>query len=248
MADEGLGGLAKKWLRNKAKELTTTNRRERETAAYEAERNERDMKSEAVGEALMTAVPGLRKWRDQQEEHRRAADEAREAEFQAELAARPVGRLELHLSGAMTGTWRGTVPSLVQVRPPDPEAWAEDPYRGQPTLVVDLGPVSDPTAPPGSKWINNWHFEVPGFAGPGRYDLAESGMRRRDADAEPEYIEWELGFGDDQERFYFQPDIGPSAVTVDAPITRVEVQMAMTGDAGQVEVRAVLQLPPPPAA
>jgi hypothetical protein len=84
---------------------------------------------------------------------------------------------------------------------------------------------------------------VPGYTGPGRYDLAESGMRRREADAEPEYIDWGLYLGEDDEGFFFQPDIGPSAVVVGPDLSRLDITMAMTGSSGQVTVTAALALP-----
>jgi hypothetical protein len=247
VAKEGLGGLAKKWLQAKAKEVTTANRRQRESAEYEADETERRLKDAAIGEAVMTAVPGLRTWRDRQEEQQRAAEEARERAEQEELAARPVGTLELRLEGAVTGTWRGTVPALLEVEPPAGEDAPDDPYASAATLVVDLGPLTDSTAAPGGRRLGGWRFEVPGYTGPGRYDLAESGMRRREADAEPEYIDWELRFGDDEEAFYFQPDIGPSAVVVGPGAGHLDITMAMTGASGQIGVVATLELPPVPA-
>jgi hypothetical protein len=242
VAKEGLGGLAKKWLQAKAKEVTTANRRQRDVAEYEADETGRQLKDAAIGEAVLSAVPGLRDWRDRQEEHQRAAAEARDQAVQDELASRPVGNLELRLEGAASGTWRGTVPALLEVAAAAGDDAPGDPYAGLATLVVDLGPLTDPSAAPGGARPTGWRFEVPGYTGPGSYDLAASGMRRREADAEPEYIEWGLYLGDDDEGFFFQPDIGPSAVVVGPNLSRLDITMTMIGSGGQISVAATLAL------
>jgi len=247
VAREGLGGLAKKWLQAKAKEITTADRRQRDAAEYQADETGRQLKDEAIGEAVLSAVPGLRTWRDRQEEQQRAAAEAREQAAQDELASRPVGILELRVEGALDGAWHGTVPALVEVVDPAGEDAPGDPFAGEPTLVVDLGPLSSPSAVPGAAQLGGWRFEVPGYGGAGTYDLAAAGMRRREADAEPEYIEWELHFGDDEEGFYFQPDIGASTVVVTPDVSRLDITMAMTGSGGQISVVAALDLPPAPS-
>lgn len=241
MAKKDLGKTAAKWLHAKAKEVSTANRQQRDAAEYEADESARKLKNDSIGEAVMTAIPGLRKLRDRQEEQQRAADVAQERAEREELAGRPVGRLELRVSGAMEGTWRGTAPTLVEVRDPDGGTGEHDPFAQQATLVVDLGPLHNPSAVPGSATLGGWRFEVPGYTGAGTYDLAAAGMQRRAADAEPEYIEWELHFGDD-EGFYFQPDIGPSAVTVDDAVSRLAVTMTLTGALGQVNAEATLEL------
>lgn len=239
MGADGLGRLAKKWLQAKTKELTTTNRRERESAEYEAERTEKEAKDEVASEALMTAFPGLRRMRDRQEAHRAAAEQER----LRELASRPVGQLELRLSGATQGAWTGTVPVLIAVVPPDPGAEpTPDPYAGTPTLTVELGPLTPSSEVPGSPPLVCWRFEVPGYGGPGEYDLAVSGMRRRDAGAEPEYIEWELNLGEEHEAYFFQPDIGPTTVRIDP--ARITVAMALAGAAGEAQAAATVELPP----
>lgn len=256
MAQEGLGGLAKKWLKAKAQELTTADRQKRDAAEHEADETGRELKNESIGEAVMTAVPGLRKLRDRQQAGAAAAEEALAQERRDELAARPVAHLHLQASGAITDAWEGDVPALLEVVAPEPEATDDegaepyidpDPYADRPRLTVDLGPLVEASAVPGKVPMHGWWFEVAGFAGAGTYDLAAIGMARRAADAEPEYIEWELAFGEDDRRFYFQPDIGPSSVTVSADLRRLDVSMSMTGEWGELTVSATLEVPSDPA-
>lgn len=254
MAREGLGGLAKKWLQAKAKELTTADRQQRDAAEHQADERGRQLKNDSIGEAVLTAVPGLRKLRDRQEAASAASEAARVQAWHDELAARPQAHLQLTAAGAIEAAWDGQVPALIHVvvaeapgseddefdLDPDP-----DPYASQPRLVVDLGPLVEHAPTPGKLPMFGWWFEVAGFAGPGTYDLAAIGMARRAADAEPEYIEWELAFGEDDRRFYFQPDIGASSVTVGADLGRLDVVMSLTGDAGPISVQASLELPAP---
>ncbi len=243
MAKDGLGGLAKKWLQAKAKELTTADRHQRDAAEYRADETARQLKNDSIGEAVMTAVPGLRKLRDKQEASQQQAEERREREIQDELASRPVGQLELRIDGAVDATFRGTVPALLEVREPEGDDAEGDPFASTPTLVVDLGPVAEQSPVPGGLQVHGWRFEVPGYTGPGTYDLAASGMLRRDADAEPEYIDWQLYFGDEHEGFFFQPDIGPSVVTVTDEPLRLAIAMTLTGSTGDIRVDAALTLP-----
>ncbi len=76
--------------------------------------------------------------------------------------------------------------------------------------------------------------------------LAESGLARRAADCEPEYIDWELSIGADGEGFYFQPDAGPTTVDVttapDGTRTLV-VTMSLLGSAGELRASAEMVVP-----
>ena len=89
MADQkkGLGGIAKRWFDAKKTELLTTNNRARENAAYEQEMAERDMKAKAGEEVVLGLFPGLRKFKERQEQARSEAEE-RSLEEQRERARR----------------------------------------------------------------------------------------------------------------------------------------------------------------
>lgn len=242
MGNEGLGGLAKRWLTSKVKELTTADRRVREAAEYEAEESGRQFRNEAAGEALMTAIPGLRRLRDRQVEHTERAEAERERRVAEELAARPVAGLRLRVSGAVSGEWSGPIPASVVVDP-DGSAGDGDPYAGQDALLVDLRLPAEADERIGGQRFAGWTFVVPGFSGDGVYDLAESGLARRAAGCEPEYIDWELSIGGDGEGFYFQPDAGPTTVHVstapDGTRTLV-VTMSLLGAAGELRASAEL--------
>ena len=244
MASDGLGGLAKKWLKAKATELTTADRRTREAADHAADETARQLRNDSVGEAVMTAIPGLRRLRDQQLEGARQSAARQEQAWRDELAARPVASLRLTLRGALDGTWSGTAPTSAEVVAASADDDDRDPFAGRPALVVDVGPLAPATPPEAIAPLAGWHFEVPGFDGRERYDLAEIGMARRAADAEPEYIDWALSFGDDHEQqFFFQPDLGAATVEVADGGRRLAVTMTMVGDPGEVTVDATIELP-----
>lgn len=246
MANEGLGGLAKKWLKAKATELVTADKRTREQASYEADTTEKQLKDDAIGEAILTAVPGLRRLRDSQEAHAAAAEQRRHEEREAELAARPTVAVELVVTGAVDARWNGTSQTAVEIRRPyeqDPDDdWVDpDPFADQPTLVVDLAPITGDAASP----MLGWRFEIPGYTGAGEYDLAAIGMARRAANAEPDYVDWALALDEGDLQFYFQPDTGPSSVRLSDDRRRIDVTMSTVGAHGDLAATAVLQFPEP---
>src|SRR5262245_4885530 len=105
MANDGLGGLARRWLKAKTEELVTTDRRKRENADYAADEAEREAKDAAVEQAVYTALPGLETWKDQNEQAARDRDAEREAKRQAEIAERPLGDIRMAVGGAATDRW-----------------------------------------------------------------------------------------------------------------------------------------------
>lgn len=249
MGNDGLGELAKRWLTSKVKELTTTDRHARDAAEYEAQESSRQFRNDAAGEALMTVIPGLRRLRDRQAELAEAADAERDRRGEDELAARALARVRLSVDGAVTGTWAGEIPAAVVIEP-DASEGDDDPFGGQPSLVVDLRDASRADMSIGGHPFAGWSFEVPAFTGPGSYDLADSGLARRDAGCEPDYIDWELSLGHEGEAFYFQPDIGPSRVEVEATDDGgavLRVDMSLTGAAGQVRATAEIAVATLPA-
>lgn len=249
MGNDGLGGLAKRWVTSKVKELTTTDRHARDAAEYDAQESSRQFRNDAAGEVLMTAIPGLRRLRDRQVELAEEAGAERDRRREEELAARPLASLRLSVEGAVTGTWAGEIPAAVVV---DLEASEgdDDPFGRQPSLVVDLRGAHGADLSIGGHPFSGWSFEVPGFTGTGSYDLAASGRARCDAGCEPEYIDWELSLGHAGEAFYFQPDIGPSRVEVAATDDGgavLRVDMSLTGATGRVRATAEIAVATLPA-
>jgi len=244
---EGLGTLAKRWLKAKTKELTTTDNRTRDYAEGAAEDAERQFRNEATGEALLTAIPGLRRLRDRQLASLEQAEADRIARFDDELAARPVAAVTIRVDGKVDGAWSGELPAAIEVRAGDEDGDPDDPYADRPTLTVDLRARDGALGEIAGEPFSGWAFQVPGYAGEGTYDLAAAGLRRRDAGFEPEYLEWELALGGDGDGFFFQPDIGPTHVEVlevaDGVPRRLSVAMSMTGARGDVRVHAQIELP-----
>jgi hypothetical protein len=234
---DGLGGLANRWLRAKVKELTTADRRTRVAAGDAADESARQLRNDAIGEAVLGAVPGLRRWRDQQEHHALVAAAEEERRRDAELAARPVVSARVRVTGTLHGTWEGSLAAAVAVVAPIGDgADASDPYGDRPKLVVDLAPRPGDEAMIAGWPLHGWRFEVPGFAGPGDYDLAATGLARRDAGFEPEYLDWCFALG--EEGFFFQPDAGPTTVTVGTLEGELAVSMSVVGSAGELHVEA----------
>ena len=237
MGKDGLGGLANRWMRAKVKELTTADRRTRDAAEYEADETARRLGNDAIGEAVLTAVPGLRRWRDQQERHAADATAERERRADAALAARPLVAVRLRVTGAVEGTWTGSWAADIAVA--EPSLDDADPYGRQSALVADLASRCGAEPTIAGLLLHGWRFEVPGFTGPGEYDLAASGLARRAAGFEPEYLDWSFALG--EEGFFFQPDAGPTTVTVGGLGGPIEVSMALVGSAGSLRVDAKLE-------
>jgi hypothetical protein len=87
---------------------------------------------------------------------------------------------------------------------------------------------------------------VPGYSRSNSYDLTAIGLARREANAEPEYHDWELVLGSIDEAYYWYPDAGPSTVVVndadegtDGP-TEIIVNMTLGGADGDLTVAATI--------
>jgi|GEM_PF-3323007 len=243
MSDDSLGGLAKRWLRTKAKHLTTADNRTRDRAEGDLWQTEKEIKDAAIGEAVMTAVPGLRRMRDGQEAAARRREAERDARWAAEIAARPRRQVELWTTGAVVGHWAGLLHVDVHVRPPedvdDVDDEGGDPLGAQPTLAVTVDPGAGDDATLTDDRFRSWRFQVAGWAGAGRYDLVASRARQREAGWEPDPLETELelGAGGD-ESFFLDDAAGPCVVAVSADGRTIDVQLALAGARGELSLRA----------
>jgi hypothetical protein len=250
VADEGLGGLARRWLKARTEELVTTDRHARENADAVADQAERQARDEMVEQAVYTALPGLKRMKEQSEQAARDREATRFQERQAELAARPLATVRMAIGGAATDRWQGQLPALVEVLPPAPvgqddeDGYADpDPYAAEPALHVELAPPAGAEPMIAGAPLRELAFFVPGYAGDGTYDLVASAMARREANAEPDYLDWHLEFVDDDEGFYFYPDAGPSSVSVTDGGRRIDVAIRLSGARGDLAVRAEIVLP-----
>ena len=266
MADEGIGKIASRWLRSRVTEWTTGDKRTREDADAAADRAERDAKDHAVEEAILTAVPGLRRMKERQEADAAEREAERERRRRAELESRPRAAVELRVDGQFDGGWSGALPTRLEVATPDAGTGADadddvdvdddddaddeetyvdpDPYATTPTLLVDLTALDGEEPDVGGHRFVSWRFQVPGYHGDGTYDLAAIAAERERAGASPDYVDWDLVVdGNEDEPFYFHADAGPATVTVSEGGRRLDVAMSVSSAVGDATVTASIRLP-----
>jgi len=243
--DKTFGGLAKKWLRAQVKELTASDRHERASADVQGERAERDMREKATEEAVLSAVPGLRDWKERQEAQQAANEAEREQRRIDELHARPLAGVGISVSGGPEGSWAGQLPAKVETRPDTEydEATGEEHEVGR-TLVIDLEARDDAVPLLAGQPLVGWRLVVPDYDGPGTYDLAAIVRRREESGGYVEYTDWCLGLGGWDEPLYWGPDTGPATVEVAEDERSIVVRMAVEGaGGGPYDVVAQLNLP-----
>jgi hypothetical protein len=232
---DGLGKLAGRWLKAKKTELLTGNRREREYAEAESSNAQREMGEQISGEILMTAFPGLRRMKEQQEERKAA----READERAKVLALPRARVSLAVRGEVDGSFSGELPVRVEIDEDDEDGRAAAGLAVELVVVPDLAPSLGGTA------LLGLRFRVPGFHGPGEYDLSAIGRAREAAGDELDYTDFDLALGNWDETYVWTPDVGPGAITVGAGAQSFTVRMAMMSAGGELTLDADIQLPNP---
>jgi hypothetical protein len=236
----GLAGLAKRWLRSKKTELLTGDRRTREQAEVEAHNTQRKISDAVVGEAVMSAFPGLRHAKERQE---RARAEREEAERDATRAL-PRAGLQLQASGAAHASWAGTMGADVQLETDDDdEEGGGGGGSSSTTLRVELATVDEDAPVVGSARLFGWRFAVPGYQGPGRYDLAAINEQLASTGGELDPSDFELALGHREEPFYWTPDTGPGVIVVAGDGRTLTLDLAMSGASGDLLVHAVVTLP-----
>lgn len=241
--DEGIGGLAKRWLRSKVKEMTTGDRHERADASVEANRAEHGMKQQVSEEAMLTAFPGLRRMKEQQEAAATERERQREAERVAELQSRPLAAVDLTLTGAVEGSWSGQLPTRVERRAGADEPDEYDPYAQEAQLRVDLTPLDEHLPVFAGQPFLGWRFVLTGYTGPGTYDLEAVGQARETAGHDLDSTEYDLVLGSYDEPYYWYPGAGPSTVTVADDGKRLSVAMGFGGASGDLRAVAEIRLP-----
>lgn len=245
MVDEGLGGLAKRWLRSQAKELMARDRHERADAQVEENRTEHAIREKLGEEAVYAAVPGLRDWKERQEAARTAEEAEQERRHQEELASRPLAGFGIALTGDLEGSGSGQLPARVERVPDarwDPET-DEEVVTGE-SLVVDLEPLDGAVPVVAGLALVAWRFAVPGYTGPGTYDLAEILPRREDEGYPVDHDGYCLALGGWDDPLYVDYWSAPATIEV-GPDER-SVVLRFTGQGagiGPVQVVAQVNLP-----
>jgi len=243
--EESFGALARRWVKKSVEELTTTDRHERDAADREQERTERDLKDKAVGEAVLSTIPGLRDFKERQEAAQLASEQQRAADEAAEIAARPLAGIGLTVTGEVDGMWSGQLPAKVERVPathPEPDELEWNPWAGEASLSVEL------TAPPagrpviGGAVLFSWTFAIPGYAGPGTYDLQVIGQERAEGGAELDAMDFALALGEEEEPFYWYSEV-PGSIEVAGDERALVVRMTMASASGEIGVVASVNLP-----
>jgi hypothetical protein len=229
-AEDGLGGLAKKWLKTQFNvTLDPHEGRRQEQEARRIETEMRDRVDQRVGQtAADVLIP--KGWKDKMAEleayqaQQKLADEQRRRE---QHEGRPRAQVQLVFTGQATGTIAQAIPVEIS-RPEEP---------GQ-ALVVSL----DPLAPIefGGHVLYRLVVAVPRYAGHGNYDLAAY-EQRDDWDGG----EWfQLTLDTEDETFYWTTDYGPGVVTVDADERTLRISLAMQDSGSRsVQLDGLIVLP-----
>ena len=242
--DKSFGGMAKRWLKAQSKELLTSDRHERAQADVEGNRAEHDIKEKATEEAFLTAIPGLRDLKERSEAAQLARDAEREQRRIDELAARPLAGVGLAVTGDAAGSWAGQLPAKVELRPDYSYDENGDEIEIGTILVVDLEARDHDVPLVGGLPLHSWRFVVPGFTGPGTYDLAEIVRRREEEGGYVEYTDWCIALGHPDDPLYWAPDVGPGTVEVGPDGRALVVRMTTQGAGiGPVDVVASVNLP-----
>jgi len=224
-SDESLGNVARRWFRAKTTELLTENRNKRDSAAAESHNAQQEAADRLSSEALMTAFPGLRRAQERHEERQRESA-ARE---RAEILALPRARIELTLSGELSGSWSGELPTRVE---------KDDPEDGT-SLSVELAVVEDEAPTVAGRPLLGLRFAVPDYHGPDDYDLV--GLSRV-ADNEFDYQEWEFALGNWDEPFFWTPDVGEGVIAVGPDERAFTIRLAMQSPGERVVLAGSFQL------
>jgi hypothetical protein len=243
--EESFSGLARRWMKKTVEELTATDRNEREAADFAQQRAEQDMREKATEEAWLTAIPGLRDLKERQEADRIAGEERREAEHAAEIGARPLAGVGLTITGDVEATWAGQLPALVEriaAATPDPEELEYDPWAGEARLRVEL--TSPPASQPviGGLPLAGWSFVIPGYDGPGTYDLMAIGQQRSEAGVDLDAAEYAFALGGWDDPFYWYSQV-PGSIEVGADERALVVRMSAQSAMGSVDIVASINLP-----
>ncbi len=237
----GLGDLAKQWAKSKASELLAGDAQKAERASAEADAAERQARGEAGEQIVRAAFPGLARWKDQQDEHQRRAEEERLQRLHDEIAALPVAQVQMRVTGWAEDAWFGPMHlrwEVVTPDGPDPEYDDPDPYAYRPYLAVELHPQAGHAVSLGAHPVTSWRFQVPGYTGDGAYDLLAISREREAAGASLAYDEAYLDLGEETDLFYCYTDTGPWSVTVTEGERRMSVAMVLTSSGGDLTMTA----------
>lgn len=209
--EPSLGDLTKQWWRAKKRALLAGTQVSQQSTATDAGNAQRRVLDRAYRDAAYASIPALGRWKQRQDE----AAEQREAAEREEILSLPRASVTLDVSGVVSGAWSGELP----VR-------QEQDENG---LAVELVVLDDVAPLLGSDDFLGLRLLVPGYTGPGHYDLAAIA---RSAAGELDATDWEACLGNRDEPYYWVP--GDSFGTVDVAPGVLSAHLQMQGAAGDV--------------
>ena len=229
--EESIVGLAKRWLKLQFRFHGDPHRAVGERREAERIENRLEHKvKEDIGTAVVSALmpPSwkrkLGELEHASEERRAEADRRRRAEHEA----RPRAAVRLAFGGDVVGPLEAEIPIAV--------GW---PDEAGDTLTVELEPL-EPIAV-GGRAFRGLTFAVPGYRGPGRYDL--STLAAADFDNWDPFW-FQLWLESEDEALFWSPDYGQAAIEVDADEQALRLTMPMEDAGGtRVELDASVALP-----
>jgi hypothetical protein len=196
MAKHPLFGLAKRWLEE---QVATDHRADERIAQIEWQASR--AAQEQLGQALL---PGLHRRNEEAAARRQDARDAAQADRRAGMATAGGG---LHISGSLTGALPAPLPVQVEV---------EDDVL---LLAVEPADAARP-AVAGSVAFRRLDLAIPGYAGPGTYDLRAA----HTDDWDPLWFALVLDVED--EPFWWVPDTGACTVACDPDGLGLEIAFA----------------------
>lgn len=224
---DGLGSIARRWLRAKTTELLTTDNRTRADARAELEAAERAERDKAVEKVVLTAFPGIQRMQQRQE----LAQVQRRTDERNRVLALPHANVQLRVQWADAAAatkgaagWSGELPARGSL---------EDGMRHVELLT---GEGQEPALDNGDL-LRGVSFAVPGFHGDGRYDLLAAARTAEAAGEEFDPFLWCLAAGNDDESLYWVPSTG-AAATVDVAVdgSAFTLWARMTSAVGDADV------------
>ena len=229
--EESLVDLAKRWLMLQFRfhgdpHRAVGERRESERIENQMEDKVRDDLSAAV---VSTLIPPS--WKRKIGELEHASEQRRVEEDRRRHAGhetRPRAAVRLAFTGDVVGSVDAEIP--IEVGWPDEEGEA---------LAVQLEPL-EPIGV-GGRAFRAYSFAVPGYRGPGRYDLSTLAGANDDG-WDP--FSFQLLLDSEDESLYWSPEYGPAAIEVGTDERALRVIMPMEDAGGsRVEVDGSIVLP-----
>lgn len=232
----GISGLAKRWLKNQLSFHGDPRRAHREREESEAIEQEIHDRVEQQAQATVArgmfnafAPAGLKKTvadMQRMSAEQKANETARK---QAEHEAKPRASTQLRVSGALSGVLAAELPATIY-RPDEPGG----------ALTVELVPLVVESI--AGRNFQALLFAIPGYHGPGSYDLEQMARGGAGDDWDPLWFQFVLD--DEGEPFYWTPEGGRARIAVAEDEKQLSLTMQMSNASSEdITLEARIALP-----